>query len=163
MPDLIDDFRNAMARLPAGVSAVSLRQGSLDLAMTATSVVSVSLRPPMVLFTVYADARLREALDEGDLWAISVLSAGAEASAERMAEPGRPARGQLVGIEHHRGALSGAALIEPARVHLECRTSWIRQAGDHDVVVGEVQAVHPGTASAAPALVHHLARLRPHQ
>lgn len=162
MPDLIDDFRNAMARLPAGVCAISLRQGSLDLAMTATSVVSVSLRPPMVLFTVHADARLREALEETDLWAVSVLSAGAEAAAERMAEPGRPALGQLIGIDHHRGARSGAALIEPARVHLECRTSWIRQAGDHDVVVGEVEVVHAGAASSAPALVHHLARLRPH-
>lgn len=163
MPDLIDEFRDAMARLPAGVSAISLRQGGLDLAMTATSVVSVSLRPPMVLFTVHADARLREALDEGGRWAVSVLSAGAESAAERMAEPGRPALGQLVGIAHHRGALSAAALIEPARVHLECRTSWIREAGDHDVVVGEVEAVHDGAASSAPALVHHLARIRPHQ
>ncbi|MFD1717070.1 flavin reductase family protein [Georgenia deserti] len=156
---LVHDFRATMARLPGGVTVVAVRHGRLDLAMTATAVASVSLRPPMVLFCVHTDARLREALDEVDSWALSILDGSGSVAAERLAEPGRPAVGQLVGIEHRRGPHSGAALIEPAQGWLECRTAWIRTAGDHDVVVGDVVDVAAGSTGTG-GLVHHLGRLR---
>ncbi|UNX55670.1 flavin reductase family protein [Georgenia sp. TF02-10] len=158
--DLIDRFRATMARRPAGVTVVSVRHAGLDLAMTATDVASVSLRPPMVLFCVYTDARLREALDEVDTWALSVLDRNGAVAADRLAMPGRPAFGQLVGIAHHRGAASGAALLDDAQGWVECRTAWIRNAGDHDVVVGEVLDARLG-ATGTGGLVHHLGRVRP--
>ncbi|MFC7404986.1 flavin reductase family protein [Georgenia alba] len=158
--DLVDRFRATMARLPGGVTAVAVRRGGLDLAMTATTVVSVSLRPPMLLFSVHSDARLREVLDEVDTWAVSILDGDGRVLAERLADPGRPAVGQLVGVRHRRGEHSGAALLEPAQAWLECRTAWIRTAGDHDVVVGEVLDAWTG-ATGTGGLVHHLGRLRP--
>lgn len=157
--ELVERYRATMGRLPGGVTVVSLRQGRLDLAMTATAVASVSLRPPMVLFCVYTDARLREALDEVDTWAVSILDASAVVAAERLAMPGRPAFGQLIGVPHHAGEHSGAALIDAAQGWLECRTAWIKNAGDHDVVVGEVIDARTGTTGAG-GLVHHLGRVR---
>lgn len=160
--DVVEAFRAAMARLPAGVSVVAVARPSggvvTDHAMTATSVAGVSLHPPMVLFSVYTDARLRDALDHVDTWAVSVLDAGAEATAEWLATPGRPTVGQLAGVEHRRGEVSGAALLRDAQAWLECRTVWIKEAGDHDVVVGEVltAAVLPG---ARGALIHRFGRL----
>lgn len=62
-----DSFRSAIGRLPAGVAVVSLRLRGIDHASTVSSVASVSLEPPLVLFGVHVDARLREALDEQDL------------------------------------------------------------------------------------------------
>lgn len=158
--ELVERYRATMGRLPGGVTVVSLRQGGLDLAMTATAVASVSLRPPMVLFCVYTDARLREALDDVDLWAVSILDSTAAVAAERLAMPGRPAFGQLIGVRHHRSERSGAALIDAAQGWLECRTAWTKNAGDHDVVVGEVLDARPGTTGAG-GLVHHLGRVRP--
>ncbi|MFH5824330.1 flavin reductase family protein [Georgenia sp. AZ-5] len=158
--ELVERYRATMGRLAGGVTVVSLRSGSLDLAMTATAVASVSLRPPMVLFCVYTDARLREALDEVDHWAISIVDASAAVAAERLAMPGRPAFGQLIGVPHHRGPHTGAALIDAAQGWVECRTAWIRTAGDHDVVVGEVLAATLGRTGTG-ALVHHLGRIRP--
>lgn len=158
--ELVERYRSTVARLPGGVAVVALRHGPADLAMTATSVVSVSLRPPMVLFCVHADARMREALEEVDTWAVTLLDAGGAVAAGRLAEPGRPSLGQLVGIPHRRGEHSGAALLEPAQGWLECRTAWTREAGDHEVVVGEVLDAAVG-ATGTGALVHHLGRLRP--
>jgi flavin reductase (DIM6/NTAB) family NADH-FMN oxidoreductase RutF len=158
--DLVERYRATMGRLPGGVTVVSVRQGTLDLAMTATAVASVSLRPPMVLFCVYTDARLREALDEVDTWGVSILDGTAAVAAERLAMPGRPAFGQLIGVRHHKGEHSGAALIDAAQGWLECRTAWIKNAGDHDVVVGEVIDARTGTTGAG-GLVHHLGRVRP--
>ncbi|MPV36929.1 flavin reductase family protein [Georgenia subflava] len=158
--ELVERFRATMGRLPGGISVVSVRHGRLDLAMTATAVASVSLRPPMVLFCVYSDARMREALDDVDTWAISLLDASAAVAAERLAMPGRPAFGQLTGVPHHRGETSGAALVDAAQGWVECRTAWIKNAGDHDVVVGEVLDARIGTTGIG-GLVHHLGRVRP--
>lgn len=158
--DLVERFRAVVMRRPAGVAVVALRAGGVDLAMTATDVTSVSLRPPMILFCVYSDARLREALETTHTWAVSLLDASAAAVAERLAEPGRPSIGQLVGVGHHRGEASEAALVDAAQGWVECRTAWVRSAGDHDVVVGEVLDARVGPTGTG-ALVHHHGRLRP--
>lgn len=158
--DLVERYRATMQRLAQGVTVVSLRHGATDLAMTATAVASVSLRPPMMLFCVHTDARMRETLDEVDTWAVSLLDGDSRASAERLASPGRPAIGQLTGVPHTRSPQTGAALIDQAQGWLECRTAWIKNAGDHDVVVGEVLDARLGP-TATGALIHHLGRLRP--
>src|SRR5690625_7670439 len=104
----VDAYRLAMSRLISGVCVVSARSGSLDLAMTATSVVSVSLEPPTVLFCVHSDARLAEAVEPPGRWAVSVLDAEALAVADWLASPGRPAVGQLDGGQIGRAAGRGA-------------------------------------------------------
>lgn len=156
---LRDGVRAAMARLPSGVSVVAVRglRPAVDHAATITSLTSVSLEPPMVLFSVHQHARVREALDDAQHWAVSILDGTAGPVASWLAEPGRPTLGQLDRVPHRRGEHSGAALLEQAQAWLECRTAWIRAAGDHDVVVGEVLAagVAPG---ARGALVHRWGR-----
>lgn len=168
-----------MARLASGVCVVGLSaarrapgsagQGqaepcspsiSSELALSVTSVTSVSLDPPMVLFCVHGDARLREALDDVDTWAVSVLDAGGGPAADWLATPGRPSLGQLASVPHRHGRLTGAPLLAQSQAWVECRTVWIRAAGDHDVVVGRVLGVEvaPG---ARGALVHRLGRVRP--
>lgn len=159
MTDAESDYRRAMAHLASGVCVVSARAGNVDLAMTATSVVSVSIDPPTLLFCVYSDARLAEAIDDGAAWAVSVLSQAAGSEADWLASPGRPAIGQLDRVAHRRGEHSGAALLDNASAWLECETEWVKAAGSHDVVVGRVV-----TAVVAPqargGLVHHRGRIR---
>jgi|SRR5690625_1151786 len=154
---LVEDYRAVMQRHPHGVTAITVRRGGTDLAMTATSVASASLRPPMLLFCVHADARFREVLEDVDTWAVSLLDGNAEAEAELLAMPGRPTIGQLTGISHTRGELSGAALLTNAQGWVECRTEWIKSAGEHDVVVGRVLHARIGQ-TATGALLHRLGR-----
>ncbi len=158
--ELVERYRATMQRLAGGVTVVAVRHGATDLAMTATAVASVSLRPPMLLFCVHTDARIREALEDVDTWAVSILDGEAKVAADRLASPGRPAIGQLTGVAHTRGPHSGAALVEQAQGWLECRTHWVRNAGDHDVVVGEVLDATLGRTGTG-GLIHHLGRLRP--
>lgn len=156
---LREGFRAAMTRLASGVCVVAVRgvRPAVDHAATVTSFTSVSLEPPMVLFCVHRHARLREALDDGPRWAVSILDGTAGAAASWLAEPGRPTRGQLDRIPHRRGEHSGAALVNQAQAWLECRTAWIRAAGEHDVVVGEVLSAEVAP-DARGALVHRWGR-----
>lgn len=161
--DLREAFRAAMGRLAAGVSVVAVPPavpGRSDAVAPVTSLVSVSLEPPMVLFCVHADARVREALDGVDRWAVSILDASAGRVADWLASPGRPAVGALDVVPHRRSEVTGAVLLEQAQAWLECRTAWIRSAGDHDVVAGEVLTARVAVGSRG-ALVHWLGRIEP--
>jgi len=154
-PDL---FRATVARLPAGVAVVVLRwRGALH-AMTASAVASVSLDPPLLMFAVHADSRIREALDDVDAWAVSVLSDAQGPTADWLASPGRPTIGQLDRVPHRLAPVSGAAWLDGAAAWFDCRTSAVHAAGDHDLVVGTVVATQQGSA-AAGGLVHLRGRL----
>lgn len=147
-----------MSRLVSGVSVVTARAGRHDLAATVSSLVSVSLDPAIVLVTIHQDARLREALEVGDTWAVSILGARGKAAAAWLSEPGRPLLDQLARVPHHRGEHSGAALLDAAAAWLEVRTTWIVEAGTHDVVGAAVLAAstNPGERG---AILHGHGRL----
>ena len=155
-----DRFRTAIGRLPAGVGVVSLRVRGLDLAGTVSAIASVSLEPPLVLFCVHSDARVREGLDETDAWVLSVLADDQAPVADWLASPGRPAFDQLARVPHSRDESSGAAVVDGSAAWFSCRTTAIHPAGDHDVVIGEVLALGEGEPTAG-GLVHHRGRLRP--
>src|SRR5690625_6988342 len=84
-----DDFRRTMGRLASGVCVITARWGSMDHAMTATAVASVSLEPRLIMFAVHVDARMRDALDETDMWALNILGGRGQAEAGWRAAPGR--------------------------------------------------------------------------
>lgn len=152
-------FRTAIGRLPAGVAVVSLRLRGIDLAATVSAVASVSLAPPLLLFAVHSDARLREGLDEQDAWVLSVLADDQGPIADWLASPGRPAFDQLARVPHDRDPSSGAAVVAGSAAWFSCRTHAIHRAGTHDIVVGAVHALGEGAATAG-GLVHHRGRLR---
>ena len=129
-------------------------------ATTVSSFTSVSLDPPLVLFCVHADARLRDALDDVDTWSVSVLADDQAPTADWLASYGRPAIDQLARVPHRTGPVSGAAWIDGAAAWFDCRTHAVHPAGDHDVVIGLVEAVEQGRPEAG-GLVHLRGRVRP--
>jgi flavin reductase (DIM6/NTAB) family NADH-FMN oxidoreductase RutF len=144
-----DGFRLAFGRFATGVSVLTTVAGGHDHAMTANALTSVSMEPMLVLVCVEIDARFHDAVTESGLWGISVLNATQRPVAEWLSTQGRPLHGQLDRIPHHRGT-TGVALLDGALATLECRTTDMRPAGDHSIVVGEVLSLradeHPGSA-----------------
>ncbi|WP_420112524.1 flavin reductase family protein [Pseudactinotalea sp.] len=155
-----DELRRTMSRLVSGVSVVTARAGRHDVAATVSSLVSASLEPPVVLFTVHRDSRLREAVEVGERWAASILGGEGGAAARWLSDPGRPLLDQLVRVPHREGERSGAAILEVATAWLEARTQWVVEAGTHDVVAGEVLATGVN-ADNEGAVLHGYGRLEP--
>ena len=145
-PDL---FRRAVGRYATGVTVVSTVADGLDHAMTANSFTSVSLDPLLVLVCVERDSRFHEAVLSAGLWGVSVLAEAAGRHARWFATRGRPLVGQFAQVPHHRG-VTGAALLDESVAWLECRTTSVHEAGDHDILVGEVLAIPAVNREAAP-------------
>ena len=142
----VDDasFRRAAGQFASGIVVVTTRGGH---AMTVSAFTSVSLDPPLVLFCAEKIARFHDAVLAEGSWAVSILAEDDEKTARWLATRGRPMDGQLDGVAHHPGPATGAPLLDDALAVLECRTTAVHAAGDHTIVVGEVQAV---TAPADP-------------
>lgn len=105
--------------------------------MTANSLTSVSLEPPLVLVCVRQDSGWHEAVISSGIWGVSLLPVSGRPAASWLSTGGRPLYGQLAQIPHHRGEL-GVALVDDALATLECRTRDLHEAGDHTIVVGDV-------------------------
>jgi len=148
MIDPIDSaqFRAAMSRFATGVTIVTTVADGIDHAMTASSFVSLSLQPPLVLVCVERDSRFHDAITVADQWGVSVLEESQQECAQWFATRGRPLEGQLDRVAHHRGE-TGVALIDGAIAHVQCRTLQTHLAGDHDIVIGQVLALASGEGS----------------
>ncbi len=154
-----DEFRAAMSRLAAGVVLVTAHEAQSDpdgpsgedVGMTATSFMSVSLDPPLVLIGLREGSRMDDLLDEQPLWAVSVLSESQRHIAGRFAMKGRISDRLLFeDIPYVRGKASGALLVSGALATLECRTEQRVTAGDHTLVIGRVLTSSLPSADGGP-------------
>jgi flavin reductase (DIM6/NTAB) family NADH-FMN oxidoreductase RutF len=131
-------FRRAAGQFASGIVVITTRGGH---AMTVSAFTSVSLDPPLVLFCAEKIARFHDAVLAEGSWAVSILAEDDEKTARWLALRGRPLDGQLDGVAHHPGPATGAPLLDDALAVLECRTTAVHDAGDHSIVVGQVEAV----------------------
>ncbi len=137
------DFRRAMGTFATGVGVVTCVSDGQDHAMTANAIASVSLLPPLLLVAVDRATRFWEAVTQQQFWAVSVLAHGGRDSAAWLATSGRPLQGQLDRVPHRRSE-RGIALLDQSLAWLECRTHQTVSAGDHDILIGQVERVTQG-------------------
>ena len=133
-----------MARLPAGVVVITARVGDEFRGLTASSLVSISLDPPLVLVGLERESATRAAVLETKAFNASLLTRSQEFLADRFA-----GRAPALDLEWrtlpHRLGTNGIPLLDGCAAWLECRLVQVHQAGDHDICVGEVQAAAIGS------------------
>jgi flavin reductase (NADH) len=132
-----------MARLPAGVVVVSARIGDEFRGLTASSLVSISLEPPLVLAGLERESATRAAVIETRAFNVSLLTRSQEFIADRFAGRAPAIDPQWRTLPHRLGA-NGVPLLEGCAAWLECRLVQVHRAGDHDVCIGEVEAATTG-------------------
>jgi len=133
-----------------GVTIVTARTpaGAL-VGLTANSFNSVSLNPPLVLWSLSQGASSMGVLSSGSHYAINILAADQKALAERFAS--RHAD-RWQGVDFTEGAC-GAPLLSGAAATFECFNRSRYEEGDHVIFVGEVERCGH-RAGAAPLLFH---------
>lgn len=145
MSNLIDgqEFRQLMGRYPTGVVIVTAkdRNGQLH-GLTIGSFTSISLEPCLVGFFPGVNSASWNAMRDIESFSISVLSAEQEAICAAFARSGED---KFAGVGYSFGEL-GNPLINDAILWIECTTHSTSEAGDHLLVMGEVQRIVAGSA-----------------
>jgi flavin reductase len=142
--------RALFRRWPAGVSVVVTQVDDRRAGLTVSSLISLSLEPPLVGISIALDASLHELLRNSGEWTASVLAGDQEHLAQHFARSVPPIvlwNGIEVREDDPR-LLVGAAGWLTARTVQEIRT------GDHTFFVGEVVSVEEGTAATSLTYVH---------
>ena len=144
------EFRDALGRFATGITVVTtLNAAGQPVGLTASSFNSVSLSPPLVLWSLGHGASTMAAFQACSHYAIHVLAADQLALANQFAQRGID---RFAGVDHCAG-LTGAPLLRGALATFECRNRSQHDEGDHVIFVGEVQHCHP-LREAAPLLYH---------
>ncbi|MDO8388483.1 MAG: flavin reductase family protein [Polaromonas sp.] len=144
------EFRASLAMFATGVTIVTARADNGELiGLTANSFNSVSLAPPLVLWSLARAAGSLPALSTGSHYAINILAADQKELAERFA-----ARrdGRWSGVAWTEG-VGGAPLLTGSAAVFECFNRSRYEEGDHVIFVGEVEHCSH-RAGAAPLLFH---------
>ncbi|HTE43718.1 MAG TPA: flavin reductase family protein [Gemmatimonadaceae bacterium] len=132
-----DTFRSVLGRFASGVTIVTARDGAgEDHGMTASAFCSLSLEPPLVLICVDHAASMHELMLSHPRLGISILSSDQEAYSRRFAD--KDTDNRFDGIAYERGD-SGVVLLDGALAHLECAIIEHHDAGDHTIVIAEVE------------------------
>ncbi|MCQ2001091.1 flavin reductase family protein [Arthrobacter zhaoxinii] len=142
VPDeVIDTYRELSADIASGVGVVSTRLRGRDYAATVSGFLSVSYDPPTLLVSLYAEARIAEAVVDAGSWVLSLLPARLRGTANWLASPGSPLEGLLTQVDYGRAPETGAVIIEDSIAWFEVRTTQVTTAATHQLVIGEVVAM----------------------
>ncbi|MDP2034644.1 MAG: flavin reductase family protein [Polaromonas sp.] len=144
------EFRASLAMFATGVTIVTARADNGELiGLTANSFNSVSLAPPLVLWSLARAAGSLPALSTGSHYAINILAADQKELAERFAAR---REGRWAGVAWTEG-VGGAPLLTGSAAVFECFNRSRYEEGDHVIFVGEVEHCSH-RAGAAPLLFH---------
>ena len=144
------DFRDALGTFATGVTIVTtLREAGVPVGLTASSFNSVSLQPPLVLWSLALQAGSLPVFQGGSHYAIHILTAEQRALAERFAARGVD---RFAGLSWREGS-GGVPLLDGAAAVLECRNRSRHEEGDHVIFVGEVEHCRY-RADASPLIFH---------
>ena len=144
------EFRTALGMFATGVTIVTARTATGELiGLTANSFNSVSLDPPLVLWSLARAAGSMPAFSTGSHYAINILAAGQKDLAERFALKGAD---RWAGVAFTEGA-GGSPLLAGAAATFECFNRSRYEEGDHVIFVGEVERCSH-RAGASPLLFH---------
>lgn len=129
------DFREALGCFPTGVAIITAPD---DLGgyvgVTVNSFTSVSLDPPLVLWSLARDSYSRQAFVSAGWFAINILAAGQVELSKRFATRQLD---KFAGVVVERG-LGGVALFDGCSARFQCRTYAVHDGGDHLIFIGEV-------------------------
>jgi len=128
-------YRDVMGAFATGVTVMTLGNAEgFRLGVTASSFNTVSLDPPLILWSLALKAPSLAEFRRHDHFAVNVLAAGQKDIALQFA---RPSEDKFAGIPTVQGTL-GLPLIVGALAHIECRTVARYPGGDHEIMLGEV-------------------------
>ncbi len=132
----VRDFRRTLGQFPTGVTVITTRTAAGEpVGVTASSFNSVSVDPPLVLWSVDRGAFSAAVFEQAEYFTVNVLADSQMDLSNRFAGRGED---KFAGVSYRNG-LGDSPLLENCAAQFQCKTWSLYDGGDHIIVVGEVQ------------------------
>lgn len=131
------DFRNALGSYATGVTVITAATpDGKQAGLTCNSFASVSLNPPLVLWSLVIYSPSMSIFQEASHFSVNVLGASQQALATQFATR---AEDKFVGVKWEPG-LGGAPVLADAVATFQCRAADRYYGGDHVIFLGTVES-----------------------
>ena len=142
-------FRQLLGRFATGVTVLTVATpDGKPMGMTASSLSSVSLQPPLISACVDREAELHDVIVQAPEFVVNVLSSPQEVLARRFSDKHED---RFDGIGYHLSP-EGLILLDGVLAHLICQRYAEYPGGDHTIVLGRV--VGGATSDGHPLLYY---------
>lgn len=147
------ELRNVLGCFATGVVvATTLGDAGRPVGLSVSSFNSVSLDPPLVLWSLARSAASYSAFSSASNFAINILPSEQVDVCQQFSQPSDD---KFEGISWRQGE-QGMPILSNALATLECRTRCQHEGGDHTIFIGEV--VNLAASNKAP-LIYHRGRI----
>jgi flavin reductase (DIM6/NTAB) family NADH-FMN oxidoreductase RutF len=149
------EFRNALGQFATGVAIVTTTVDGVHLGATISSFNSVSLDPPLVLFSLIRNSLGFAQWKKARAFSIAILGEGQRDLSNRFAKAGTD-KWDGIGIRHAR---NGAPMVPGANAYFECEPYRVCDGGDHEIFICRVTDFHVN-GGGLPSLIFFSGRYR---
>ena len=142
-------FRNALGQFATGVTIVTTLDAAKNpVGVTVSSFNSVSLDPPLVLWSLNKTSRSLEAFNQSEYFSVHVLAFDQQPLSNQFARRGVE---KFAGVTVERG-VGNVPIIPDCAAYFQCATAHRHDGGDHIIFVGEVVDYH--NSGKTPLIFH---------
>ncbi|QBY04506.1 flavin reductase [Thalassotalea sp. HSM 43] len=127
-------FRNALGKFPTGVTIITSKHGDEQIGMTISSFNSVSLNPPLILWSIDKSARSLPAFTDSKNFAVHVLADDQQELSNLFARQGAD-KFAAASIET---GIADVPLLTEYCARFQCEVEHQYDGGDHIIIVGRV-------------------------
>lgn len=129
------DFRRALGQFPTGVTVITtLDESGEPVGVTASSFNTVSIDPPLILWSIDKGANSLSAFENAKHFAVNVLGRDQVSTSNNFASRGE----DKFANADYRNSAEGIPLLNDYAAQFECKTWAVYEGGDHLILVGEV-------------------------
>lgn len=133
----LHDLRKALGCFATGVTVVTTTAADgRKVGLTANSFSSVSLDPPLILWSLRDSSPNMPAFSQATHFAVNILAANQSAISQRFANPLVVDKFEGLQIE---GGLDNVPILPDCVACFECATEASYPVGDHTLFIGRVQ------------------------
>ncbi len=134
-------FRRALGRFATGVCVITANPpGYAPFGVTVNSFSSLSLTPPLVLWSLQKNSDTMDAFAASTHYCVNILAESQQSLSGRFARKGEHG----LDASDYRIGDAGLPVLEGALASFECEIDARHDGGDHIILVGKVMAMHAG-------------------
>lgn len=129
------EFRNCLGQFATGVTVVTTVDGGEPVGVTANSFSSLSLEPPLILWSLKRTSRSFGAFRTSEHFCVNVLGAHQVDISQRFSSKANDKFANLMWSS----GIGGVPVLDSALAVLECAVETLYEAGDHLLMIGRVE------------------------
>jgi flavin reductase (DIM6/NTAB) family NADH-FMN oxidoreductase RutF len=136
IPD--DPIAKALQSFPYGLFVVGSLHGDRAASIVANWATQLSFKPPLVGIAIESDSRMRDYIEESNVFSLNLLPAGSKETAKAFIKPA-DSRGSTLNGRSFAISSNGTPFLTDARASLACRVTDNVAVGDHTLFIGRVE------------------------